>query len=85
MKIGDLELVGIPEDSPEESSVDADYAYFYEGKMTAPMASLLPTLTVSGTEETKPGGWRVLCATFAPGALPLGRSEFLPALTWTEK
>ena len=60
MKIGDLELVGIPEDSPEESSVDADYAYFYEGKMTAPMASLLPTLTVSGTEETKPGGWRVL-------------------------
>ena len=60
MKIGDLELVGIPEDSPEESSVDADYAYFYEGKMTAPMASQLPTLTVSGTEETKPGGWRVL-------------------------
>ena len=60
MKIGDLELVGIPEDSPEESSVDADYAYFYEGKAMASLASLLPTLTVSGTEETKPGGWRVL-------------------------
>ena len=60
MKIGDLELLGIPEDSPEESSVDADYAYFYEGKAMAPLASLLPTLTVSGTEETKPGCWRVL-------------------------
>ena len=60
MKIGDLELLGIPEDSPEESSVDEDYAYFYEGKAMAPLASLLPTLTVSGTEETKPGFWRVL-------------------------
>ena len=60
MKIGDLELLGIPEDSPDESSVDADYAYFYEGKAMAPMTSLLPTLTVSGTEETKPGCWRVL-------------------------
>ncbi len=60
MKIGDLELLGIPEDSPEESAVDADYAYFYEGKAMAPLASLLPTLTVSGTEETKPGCWRVL-------------------------
>ena len=60
MKIGDLELLGIPEDSPDESSVDVDYAHFYEGKAMAPLASLLPTLTVSGTEETKPGGWRVL-------------------------
>ena len=60
MKIGDLELLGSPEDSPVESSVDADYAYFYEGKATAPLASLLPTLTVSGTEETKPGCWKVL-------------------------
>ena len=60
MKIGDLELLGNPEDSPEESAVDADYAYFYEGKVMAPLASLLPTLTVSGAEETKPGCWRVL-------------------------
>ena len=61
MKIGDLELFGAPEDAPEESSVKADFAYFYEGKaMRVPLASLLPTLTVTGTEETKPGGWRVL-------------------------
>ena len=60
MKIGDLALLGIPADSPDESSVDADYAYFYEGKAMAPLTSLLPTLTVSGTEETKPGCWRVL-------------------------
>ena len=60
MKIGDLELLGIPEDSPDESSVDVDDAYFYGGKAMAPLASLLPTLTVSGTEDTKPGCWRVL-------------------------
>ena len=60
MKIGDLELFGAPEDAPEESSVDADFAYFYEGKTKIPITQLLPTLTVSGTEDTKPGCWRVL-------------------------
>ena len=60
MKIGDLELMGTPEDAPEESSVQADFEYFYKGKMTAPLASLLPNMTVSGTEETKAGCWRVL-------------------------
>ena len=60
MKIGDFELMGDPEDAPEESSVLADHEYFYKGKMNAPLASLLPTIHVSGTEETKPGCWRVL-------------------------
>ena len=60
MKIGDLQLLGGPGDAPGERSVEEDYAYFYEGKEMAPLASLLPTLTVSGTEDTKPGGWRVL-------------------------
>jgi len=60
MKIGDLSLVGLPEDSPEEGAVHNDYGYFYEGNEKAPLASLLPTLTVTGTEETKPGSWRVL-------------------------
>ena len=46
MKIGDWELFGAPEDWPEESSVEADYLYFYDGKTMAPMASLLPTITV---------------------------------------
>ena len=60
MKIGDLEVFGAPEDAPDESAVDAAYAYLYEGREMAPLTSLLPTLTVCGTEETKPGGWKVL-------------------------
>jgi hypothetical protein len=60
MKIGDLQLFGSPGDAPEETSVAEDYAYFYEGKQMAPLASLLPTLTVSGTAETMPGFWKVL-------------------------
>ena len=60
MKIGDLELFGAPEESPDESSVIADYEHFYNGKEMAQMSSLLPALTVIGTEETKPGGWRML-------------------------
>ena len=61
MRIGDLELVATPEDAPDESAVDADFGFFYEeGKMMAPLAKLLPPLTVCGTDETKPGGWRVL-------------------------
>ena len=60
MKIGDLELFGTPGDSPEESSVIADYEYFYKEKEMAPLASLLPTVTVSGTEDTKPGCYKVL-------------------------
>ena len=61
MKIGDLQLFsGSPEDVPDENSVNEDYAYFYEGKEMAPLASLLPTMTVSGTEETQPGSWKVL-------------------------
>lgn len=58
MKIGDLELFG--EDTPDEASVDVDYAHFYEGNPMAPLASLLPTLTVSGTEETQAGYWKML-------------------------
>ena len=60
MKIGDFQMFGRPEDAPEESSVNADYAYFCAGKEMAPLASLLPAMTVSGTEETKPGFWKVL-------------------------
>jgi len=60
MRIGDLELLSTPEDSPDESAVDADFEFFYEGKMMKPLAQMLPTLTVCGTEETQPGSWRVL-------------------------
>ncbi len=60
MKIGDLELFGTPGVSPEESSVIADYEHFYKEKEMASLASLLPTMTVCGTEETKPGCYKLL-------------------------
>ena len=59
MKIGDLELF-TPGDSPEESSVIADYEHFYKEKEMASLSSLLPTMTVCGTEETKPGCYKLL-------------------------
>ena len=49
MKIGDLELLGSSQDAPDESTVETDYKYFYEGKEMKPLSSLLPTLTVCGT------------------------------------
>jgi len=60
MKVGDLQLFGAPVDAPDESTVGEDYAFFYEGKHMRPLTSLLPTITVTGNAETKPGGWKML-------------------------
>ena len=61
MRIGDLELVGAPDNAPGENLVTIDYCYYYQGKeMKIPLTSMLPTLTLIGTEETKPGDWKVL-------------------------
>ena len=61
MKIGDLNVVGDPDEAPPENLVLQDYYYRYQGKeLKIPLTALLPVLTVIGTEETKPGGWKLL-------------------------
>ena len=60
MKIGDLQWLAGPDDCPEESSVQADYEHFYKDHEMAPLVALLPTITVSGTADTKAGDWKVL-------------------------
>ena len=61
MRIGDLEVVGAPDEAPAENLVLQDYCYFYQGKeLKISLTALLPALTLIGTEETKPGDWKVL-------------------------
>ena len=60
MRLGDLELIGPPENAPEEAAVNEDYDHFYKGREMAPLVKLLPTLTLTGTEDTKPGAWKLL-------------------------
>ena len=60
MPIGDLQCYGPVHECPEESSVDADYEHFYNGKETRRINELLPTLTLTGNEETPAGGWRLV-------------------------
>ena len=54
MRLGDLEI--FIEDAPDEVAVEEDYEHSYAGNEMAPLAKLLPTLTVTGTEKTD---WRV--------------------------
>ena len=60
MPIGDLQCYGPVHECPEESSVDADYEHFYNGKETRRINELLPTFTLTGNEETPAGGWRLV-------------------------
>ena len=61
MKIGDIDVVGAPGEAPPENLVQQDYDFRYQGKeLKIPLTALLPVFTVIGTEETKPGEWKVL-------------------------
>jgi len=60
MRLGDLNILGRPEDAPEETVVAEDYAHFYEGQEMAPLVKLMTTLTVTGDVDTKPGDWKLL-------------------------
>ena len=60
MRLGDLELIGSPADAPDEAAVHENYHHFNAGHELAPLRKLLPTLTLTGTEDTKPGAWKLL-------------------------
>lgn len=60
MGLGDIDFAGSAEDAPDEMAVAEDYTQFYAGREMTPLAKLLPTLSVTGTAETKPGKWKLL-------------------------